>query len=395
MKSIHPFPARMASELADDFLSELPSGSKVLDPMCGSGTVVRSAVEYGHNAIGTDMDPLAVLMSQVGTSKQRLSDGLEGLDDFIASAHKRTQNRKKLAPWIEACDETKAFVQYWFGNRQAIALTALAMAIQDLQGPTAPYVKKLYSLAMSRLVITKKAGASLAWDVSHSRPHRKKSAEENDFDVLGQFKKSVNRIINGTKSAKPGSAKVYSADARDLSRISDHTIDAIVTSPPYLNAIDYMRGHKFSLIWQGYTIPELRNVRSTSVGAERKLDKESQTSEFCEDILEHQTELSSLPKQNKRIIGRYLHDLWAFQTEFRRVLKTNGQLMVVLGDCYVNGKHVRNSMFFKSIAEELGFALEKEFIRDIPMNRRYLPMTSNNGELEKRMRQETVQVYSS
>ena len=61
----------MAPDIALDHIAEAESGSikKVLDPMCGSGTVLVAAVERGHDAIGFDMDPLAVLMAGVATSE--------------------------------------------------------------------------------------------------------------------------------------------------------------------------------------------------------------------------------------------------------------------------------------------------------------------------------------
>lgn len=64
---VHPFPARMAPEIAFRRLRRLPPGSVILDPMAGSGTVLRHATELGHKAIGFDLDPLAVLMTQVWT----------------------------------------------------------------------------------------------------------------------------------------------------------------------------------------------------------------------------------------------------------------------------------------------------------------------------------------
>src|SRR6185295_11269342 len=68
-KPIHPFPARMAPGLALDSLSSLQAGSVVLDPMSGSGTVVRQASDLGLNGYGFDLDPLAVLMSNVWTTQ--------------------------------------------------------------------------------------------------------------------------------------------------------------------------------------------------------------------------------------------------------------------------------------------------------------------------------------
>jgi len=59
----------MAPGLALDSLTSLQAGSVVLDPMSGSGTVVRQASDLGLNGYGFDLDPLAVLMSNVWTTQ--------------------------------------------------------------------------------------------------------------------------------------------------------------------------------------------------------------------------------------------------------------------------------------------------------------------------------------
>src|ERR1039457_4713691 len=62
VRPIHPFPARMASEIVWRKLPE-GGGLRVLDPMSGSGTTLVTARMRGHEAIGFDRDPLAVLIA--------------------------------------------------------------------------------------------------------------------------------------------------------------------------------------------------------------------------------------------------------------------------------------------------------------------------------------------
>ena len=68
IKPIHPFAARMAPEIAFEALKGLKKNSTILDPMVGSGTVLRTVSEHGYNGIGFDIDPLAVLMAKAWTT---------------------------------------------------------------------------------------------------------------------------------------------------------------------------------------------------------------------------------------------------------------------------------------------------------------------------------------
>jgi hypothetical protein len=63
LRPIHPFPARMAPGIALDALGESSTPLRVLDPMAGSGTTLVAARLRGHEAVGFDRDPLAVLIA--------------------------------------------------------------------------------------------------------------------------------------------------------------------------------------------------------------------------------------------------------------------------------------------------------------------------------------------
>src|SRR6202030_29435 len=118
---------------------------------------------------------------------------------------------------------------------------------------------RAHGLSLSRIIITKDQGASLDHDVSHSRPHR--VMVSSDFDVLPAFERSIRKVRRLLLLAPPpGNADVRLGDARSLKSIGNGTVDAVLTSPPYLNAIDYIRGHRLSLIWLGYKVSDLREI---------------------------------------------------------------------------------------------------------------------------------------
>lgn len=268
MRSVHPFPARMAPDTVAHWLANLPAKSRVLDPMCGSGTVIRQSALLGHRAIGFDIDPLAVLMSKVWTRKGSHKELFDASAQLLKGAkRKRTLSHLDI-PWIARCAETAAFVEYWFAEPQRSSLARLAYGIRQLRFSEEEWICDCLDLALSRTIVTKHVGASLAWDVSHSRPHRMR--DENEFDVFDGYQKTIGRLVSLLDDEPvPRAGVVRRGDCRNLSTIKRNSIDAIVTSPPYLNAIDYLRGHKLALVWMGHTIPELRDLRGSAIGTER------------------------------------------------------------------------------------------------------------------------------
>src|SRR5262249_2208855 len=132
----------------------------------------------------------------------------------------------------------KTFINFWFGKQQLNNLRKLSFAINKNKGS----YNDLLKVAFSRLIITKTKGASLAADVSHSRQH--KIYEKNDFNVIKSFLKSCEKLATIFEKQTPkGKIDVQLGDARNLKEVSDKSVSAIITSPPYLNALDYMRGH--------------------------------------------------------------------------------------------------------------------------------------------------------
>jgi DNA modification methylase len=391
-QTIHPFPARMAPEIALDRLSRLSQDSVVLDPMSGSGTVLRQAAVAGHSAIGFDLDPLAVLMSRVSVRALSDTDVGKACDAVLQIAKALDPAHLRLA-WIDDDPETKAFIEYWFGESQILELRRLAFVLYnstDAPGRALrPAVMDALRIALSRIIVTKEQCASLARDTSHSRPHRVSTSSR--YSVFDGFERSVTQLRSRLLHSPPtGRAKVSLGDARKI-RLSSGSVDAVITSPPYLNAIDYMRGHRLALVWLGFQLSELRSIRSNSIGAERAPDAScsGQTS-----ILRSLGDITALPMRYRRIIDRYIQDVQAMMKEVVRVLKPGGVATFVIGNSCLCGVFIRNSEVLKRSARQAGMTLIEESERNLPAQRRYLPI-SEAGALGKRMHTETVLTFSS
>lgn len=382
----------MAPELALKAISNLKKPSIVLDPMTGSGTVIRQASDLGHQAIGLDMDPLAVLMSRVWTTP--VQDKLiEAVANEIIERASSVRDAEVHLPWIDEDAETQAFVKYWFGRKQTKDLRRLAYTIRSHEPASGKEEAALNILriALSRLIIAKENGASLARDVSHSRPHR--VTLKSDYDVMANFERSVRGVrarLAATPPRRP--SRVSIGDARNMLEVADSSVDAVLTSPPYLNAIDYLRGHRLSLVWLGYRIGELRSIRSNSIGAERAPDGISESKANAK-IRGSMGELDELPTRFSGMIDRYVNDLRCVLAETARVLKVDGTATFVVGNSCLRGVFIRNSNAVVAAAKAAGLVKKSSHERELPAGSRYLPMMKD-GALAKRMRTETILTFT-
>jgi hypothetical protein len=389
-RSLHPFPARMAPEIALCKLRSLEPNSTVMDPMAGSGTVLRAASELGHVAIGFDSDPLAVLMSGVTSSRFEL-DQLVDLGQSIACFAQTVSPEDITLPWIDNDPETLRFIEFWFASEQIRDLRKLAfiLADQELELGTAD-LRNALKLALSRIIVTKKKGASLAWDVSHSRPH--KMRDTNEFDVLDEFALSCKIIAQRKHSYSNllGVVSISRGDAKSLELVQDGSVDAVITSPPYLNAIDYMRGHKLALVWLGYSIKELRDIRSSAIGTERRLPTEA-LAPHSQLMIEALGDVESLPSQLQGVVKRYSFDLISLMASIRRKVRANGEVHLVVGDSKLRGITISNSRAAIVASEIAGLRLTESATREIPNGSRYLPTSgAATASLAKRMMIEHV-----
>jgi len=385
-RPVHPFPARMAPDLAVQKVARMSrKKAVVLDPMMGSGTFPLVAALHGHRAYGLDSDPLAVLIAQAASSCVDADEALGAAEIAVNTARKVRKSPLRFDP------ETKKFVEYWFDAKTASELGCLASVIS--KSPI--HLRPVFWCAFSRLIITKDAGASLARDVSHSRPHR--TRDVGAFSPLDRFSQATSVVLqrravtswersNTTAPGKSFNVHLLRGDARRIP-LADRSVDAVMTSPPYLVAIDYLRGHRMSLVWMGHSIGELRQLRATNVGSERGLDRRGKTSHIVDAVT-----TPSMSPRTRRVVNNYVTALGLVVDEMARVLKRSGLLTMVISDAKMEGQEISVEQIVVGLARDANLSVQEREVRLLPPDRRYLPPPKDGAQsaLRKRMRQETV-----
>jgi len=291
---------------------------------------------------------------------------------------------------VDDDEETKSFMDYWFGELQQADLKRIAFVLNrfgrgECRADAASL--NLIRLALSRIIVTKQPCASLARDTSHSRPH--KVIQDSSFQVLPAFERAI-RLLRRRLAEQPpsGTADIELGDARNLQTIGDGAIDAVITSPPYLNAIDYLRGHRLSLVWLGHGIKTLRRIRSSSIGSERAPDDPG-IHMLYSPIRKAMGDVEHLPNRYRMMIERYAEDMYLMASEIARVLRSGGTATLVVGNSYLRGTFIRNADGVAEAAKMVGLTLTHVSDRVLPDNRRYLPVT-REGQIGRRMRTETI-----
>jgi hypothetical protein len=241
----HAYPARMhpltAARLVASFIAE---GGTVLDPFCGSGTVLVEAMLLGRNATGTDLNPLAVTLAR---AKTRARPGGE-LGALVAAS-------KTVAAFAEERRRARAGATRRFGKEDTTAFDPhVLLEMDSLRHGIRTLVEEPLQddlmLVLSAILV--KVSRKESDTSTREEPKRIAAGYPTRLFVkkTDELATRLEELEARVPSPRPR-ARVALADASQLDGIEDASVDGIVTSPPYVATYDYLAHHALRLRWLG------------------------------------------------------------------------------------------------------------------------------------------------
>ena len=388
---IHSYPAKLLSNIPFYFLSSdyfCPSDGVVLDPFCGTGTVLLEAALSGRQAWGADANPLAVLISKVKTTYISREILLKNLSVVLNRAE-----RSREMPQMDSV------IEGWFSHSTVTQLYRLQQSIRKIKNDNH---RDFFLLCFSNLIRkVSYADPTIAVPV-HLNPQRFAAGSERReavtfrletlkaIDVYDKFESicrlNIERVSSLKGVKKISMAEVISNDARHLTRhltedniVSDDAVDLILTSPPYAGAQKYIRASRLNLYWLGMTeAADIRKINNKNIGRE-DYHKKDYDKKYITGIDEADKILEELYKKGKKeracIVGNYLNEMKVALDESVRVLKPGGHMIIVIGNNTVCGLSFDTQDYLTSYLQSKGMHVRFKLIDDI---KSYGLMTKRN-----------------
>ncbi|MGY5865205.1 MAG: DNA adenine methylase [Candidatus Thorarchaeota archaeon] len=294
-KSIHglyPYRGKMSAIDAAYIISQLPSDAVLLDPFCGTGTIVYEARAHGMRSIGVDNNPLACTIARGKTDHVEREETLSTLLDTIQNAG--LQEEVEVMP-------TSA--SRYFHPETAEQIMRIVSHSKD-------FSSYLLAALYGSICLTARACNGWLW-TSTSVGRVNQPLRKIDFyaTLLKKARKHIEFLNTGPE------ASIHYHDARSIYEVvPDESVDIVYTSPPYFDALDY-------------------------------------TSYYSKIVLEIiGMDRTSIRKGLIQTYSSYREDMQSALAAIDRVVHDEALIIFVVGDRLVRRKLTRGSDFFSEIA---------------------------------------------
>lgn len=405
---VHPFfqyPAmmvpQMQRQLIETFLGWDPTIRTIYDPFTGSGTVMTESMLKGLNFFGTDINPLAILLSYAKSG----SFDCEALEDELTRVLSRIGSGRIEPKLVEFPNHRKWFEPHV--SRGLGLLRASIMASPNLDA------RRLFWIALAETVRLSSNSRTSTVKL-HIRPRQEINRRPDPLPLFEEIAIRNLRVLEQqrrfllsegllTRNRYRGRIDLRLADVRHS--VWDQQADIMVTSPPYGDnhtTVTYGQASYLPLQWidrhdiDKYGIDDCiantHRLDTLSLGGSRS---HTTIRSRMEDLCERSPHLRSLrsrlknypPDRIARVIAFYA-DLDVALDQILDHVRPGGLLVWITGDRTVGGHQVPMSHILSQLLGTRVHSISA-LSRRIPTARKRMPLRNRSAPT---MRAETILV---
>lgn len=307
------FPAKVAHHFIQRYSRP---GEVVLDPFSGRGTTPLQARVEGRRAVGNDLSPLAFVLSRAKTDPPGWAEVNHFVDELEKSFKTAKLPEPDVSPDIGMLYHDNTLVQLYFIREQLLAKNMTAWSRNEFM--IAGALAGIMHGGWRRDGTSQYLSISMPNTFSMSPSYVEKFIRENnlqklDQDVFERLRDKLARLYLDENPGEPG--VVHNSDAATLllgSQLGPGTVDLVVTSPPYLQVVNYAQSN-----WIRLWLLGLDEVGREQGAGRKKLNA----------VLDHRHTYSS-----------YCDFMLRTTLGIERVLKRDGVAVLIIGDVKDSGK---------------------------------------------------------
>ena len=346
----------------------------VLDPFCGVGTTLVEAILGGHNAIGFEINPYAILASRAKANAHRIDidEFNSKIDDFRQSYNEKISSNYKPHSTPPKGFKTRASFYNPPVLHKVLIVQDFVLSIEDEN------VRDMFRLAFASTMVSY---SNYSYEPSLGRRVSAGREEIHDFPVA----KAITDKLTDMAEDIAWMQEQMEGNNLDVQIINDSffdcqkhllpaSVDLVITSPPYLNNYHYNRNTRPHLYWLGYaqTPDDLKKIENMNFGKfwQTVRDLDQLDLSFTLPHTDIAQRLQMLRKLNgekgsyggsgwANYAAAYFNDCHKFAEGIRYVLKRGGTALVVIGNSILQGVMIPTDEYFGKIAESIGLDLVK------------------------------------
>jgi SAM-dependent methyltransferase len=320
---LHAYPARMHHAIARSVLEQWAEPrTRVLDPFCGSGTVLVEARRLGLRSCGVDLNPLALRIAEIqcAVTSEAQRDELAELGARVVGASlDRVDRRERVRAPLSPAE------RQWYEPHVLLELAGLHAEIGALP---AGLPRRALEVLLSAIVVK----------FSRQRAETSERAVQKRIGkkvVTGFFARKLEELLRRwaelARAVPPDAPapRLFEGDARRLSDVLGRwQFDLVLGSPPYGGTYDYAEHHARRTVWLGLSLSRLRQGE---LGARRNLSHGQQGA-----------------------AQRWEHEVEELLRSIAGVLSSRGRVVLLVGDAEIGGRRVAADRQLEVLADRAG-----------------------------------------